>query len=59
MGTRNRKPEKREALSTDIYSTIERLKKARAVGCSPAYLGINTYVSSRLFSARAGSIARL
>ena len=42
---------KKEIVSMVSMDTfIERLKKARALNCSPSYLGINAYACNRIFN---------
>lgn len=59
METRNSKPGKREELcGFNISTSLERLKKARAVGCNPSYIGIDNYICKKLFSARTKLLAK-
>ncbi|MBI4974277.1 MAG: hypothetical protein HZA30_01370 [Candidatus Omnitrophica bacterium] len=49
MGTRYAKSNKKvEFYPTDIIDSIERLKKVRALNCSPSDIGMNSYVLKRL-----------
>ena len=53
MVARNAKLVRRpEMYNADISTSLERLKKARAVGCSPSYIGIDNYICKKLFSIR-------
>jgi hypothetical protein len=51
MHTKRVRTEKREG-PADIgpETFIERLKKARALNCNPAYLGISTYICNKVFN---------
>ena len=51
MNSRIRKAEKKEMVDIiNMDSFIERLKKARAINCSPLYLGINSDICNRVFN---------
>lgn len=59
MVSRNSKLVKRtEIYSTDINTSLERLKKAKAVGCSPSDIGIDNYICKKLFSIRTNLLAK-
>lgn len=59
MISRSSRLVKREELGNVVISTsLERLKKARAVGCNPAYLGVDNYIVRKLFSRTANLLAR-
>lgn len=47
-----------ELYDADINTSLERLKKARAVGCSPSYIGIDNYICKKLFSIRTNLLAK-
>ena len=44
--------------NADIGASLERLKKARAVGCSPSYIGIDNYICRKLFSIRTSLLSK-
>jgi len=59
MDSRNARSAKKDAASElNINTSLERLKKARAVGCSPSYIGIDNYMCKKLFSNRTNLLAR-
>ena len=47
-----------EIYNADISTSLERLKKARAVGCNPSYIGIDNYICKKLFSIRTNLLAK-
>ena len=47
---RIRTEKKEEAASVGVDTFIERLRKARAVNCSPSYIGMNNYICNRVFN---------
>ena len=47
---RIRTEKKEETNSAGLDTFIERLKKARAVNCNPAYLGIDSYICNKVFN---------
>ena len=58
MISRNVRAVKRPGLcGADINTSLERLKKARAVGCNPSYIGIDNYICKKLFSIRTNLLA--
>jgi len=59
MVPRNSRSTKRSGMCTaDINTSLERLKKARAVGCNPSYIGIDNYICRTLFSIRTNLLAK-
>lgn len=59
MVPRNVRSVKRPGLcDADISTSLERLKKARAVGCNPSYIGIDNYICKKLFSIRTNLLAK-
>ena len=59
MITRNTRFTKRPMMhNADINTSLERLKKARAVGCNPSYIGIDNYICKTLFSIRTNLAAK-
>jgi hypothetical protein len=59
MESRNSRPLKREEMNgLNINTSLERLKKARAVGCNPSYLGIDNYICKKLFSNRTNFLTK-
>ncbi|MCX5686022.1 MAG: hypothetical protein NTW09_00935 [Candidatus Omnitrophica bacterium] len=59
MIPRNARAVKRAGLcSADINTSLERLKKARAVGCDPSYIGIDDYICKKLFSIRTNLLTK-
>lgn len=59
MISRNSRSVKREEMGNVVISTsLERLKKARAVGCNPSYIGIDNYIVRKLFSRTTSLLAR-
>ena len=48
--TRIRTEKKEEAVSVGVDTFIERLRKARAVNCSPSYIGMNNYICNKVFN---------
>ena len=59
MVTRNSRLVKRSGgYSSDISTSLERLKKARAVGCNPSDIGIDNYIVKKLFSIRTNLLAK-
>jgi len=56
MGSRQIKAAKKEeaydSVGIDVF--IERLKKVRALNCSPSYIGMDNYLYKKLFFRRSG-----
>lgn len=60
MNSRNIRFEKKEDVYTVLMtSSTERLKKARALNCSPAYLGIDSQLCRKLFSIKCGMLTKI
>lgn len=59
MITRNTRLARRpEIFTTDLSTSLERLKKARAVGCNPSDIGIDNQICKKLFSIRTSLFAK-
>lgn len=52
MNSKRVRTEKKEeaAVSAGADTFIERLRKARAVNCSPSYIGMNEYICNKVFN---------
>jgi len=59
MINRNLRPVKaQEGCGLNINTSLERLRKARAVGCNPSYIGIDNYICKKLFSVRTNLLSK-
>jgi len=59
MVDRNLRPMKvQEGCGLNINTSLERLRKARAVGCNPSYIGIDNYICKKLFSVRTNLLSK-
>ncbi len=57
MGSKHcTKQKKSDAFITNIDTSLERLKKVRALHCEPEYIGIDTLVLRMLPFSRPGSL---
>jgi hypothetical protein len=57
MNSRTIRFDKRDSVDSILTASFtERLKKARAVNCSPLYLGIDSHLLRKLINIRQGSM---